>query len=360
VNPIPRTRASAALAALAAMALLAASCGGQDPDVLTAVEEKSKSVTSEQAEVTTSTIPDDDPRAPLTGLPIDEARKIYYLRPVAAVKIDNAPQAMPHEGLNQADMVIEVLVEGISRLIAIYHSQVAESIGPTRSARHSDPDLLALFGKPLFAWSGANENVASGVYKTPWIVNANWDRAEGAYERRRDRSAPHNLFTSSEGLYEYTEGDQPPAPPVFEFLEEGTQNAGSFPVAGASVQIGDTTSQWVWVPELNQFVRWQYGVSHRTDDEEFVSASNVVILQTKYGRGPTARSVGEGDAWVLTTGSVIEGRWIRPKRTAPYQLVQADGTPILLNPGRTWVQLPRSEPELLTPETASSLLESAQ
>ena len=360
MNPTPPPRAYAALALATILSLVAAACGSENPDVLAAVKEKSASVTSEQADDTTTTIPVDDPRAPLTGLPIDEARKIYYLRPALAVKIDNAPGAMPHEGLNQADMVIEVLVEGISRLIAVYHSQEADSIGPTRSARHSDPDLLALFGKPLFGWSGANESVQSGVYKTPWIVNANWDRAERAYERRRDRSAPHNLFTSSEGLYDFAESDQPPAPPVFPYLDDGAQNAGTFPVAGASAQIGDTSSQWVWVAELNQFVRWQYGTAHRTDGDDLVAASNVVILRTEYGRGPVARSVGEGDAWILTAGSVVEGRWIRPKRTAPFQLVHADGTPILLNPGRTWMQLPQSEPELLTPETASDLLESAR
>ena len=86
-------------------------------------------------------------------------------------------------------------MEGISRLMAVFHSQDAGEIGPTRSARYSDPPILALLGKPLFGWSGANEGVVRDVYRSEWVVNVNWDKHPKDYFRKKGRKAPHNLFT---------------------------------------------------------------------------------------------------------------------------------------------------------------------
>ncbi|GIT77346.1 MAG: hypothetical protein Ct9H300mP31_18770 [Acidimicrobiaceae bacterium] len=78
-------------------------------------------------------------------------------RPALAVKIDNVTRAHPQSGVNQADVVYEELVEGgVTRLVAVFQSTSAETVGPIRSARTSDPQLLSGFDRPLFAYSGAN------------------------------------------------------------------------------------------------------------------------------------------------------------------------------------------------------------
>ena len=52
-------------------------------------------------------------------------------------------------GLNQADIVFEEIVEGrITRFAAVFHSQSADPIGPIRSGRTQDIDLLASFNEP--------------------------------------------------------------------------------------------------------------------------------------------------------------------------------------------------------------------
>ena len=84
-------------------------------------------------------------------------------RPALVVKVDNAWGAWPQSGLNEADVVFEILVEGISRFAAVYQSESAGLVGPIRSARTSDLNLVAMLNRPLFAWSGGNQGVQSAL-----------------------------------------------------------------------------------------------------------------------------------------------------------------------------------------------------
>jgi hypothetical protein len=101
--------------------------------------------------------------AALTGAPADAT---VTARPMVAVKIDNYPAARPQWGLAQADAVIEINAEGITRFIALYHTQMPRELGPVRSARTGDVDLLAAMNRPVFAYSGANVGVST------WIASA--------------------------------------------------------------------------------------------------------------------------------------------------------------------------------------------
>src|SRR5207344_2741734 len=123
-------------------------------------------------------------------------------------KVDNAPEAMPQVGLQLADTVIELKVEGISRYMAVIHSKDAQEVGPVRSARTSDPDLLAMFVRPLVAWSGGNPSVSEIMGSTPWIQSLNHTQAEPTYSRTNTKKAPHNLMVNVPEIYTYA--DQPP------------------------------------------------------------------------------------------------------------------------------------------------------
>jgi hypothetical protein len=65
----------------------------------------------------------------------------------------------------------------------------------------------------------------------------------------------------------------------------------------------------------------------------------VVVQFTPYSGDAEGQTVGEGDAWIFTDGNVRMGRWVRPDKTKPAQYVDGFGVPILLRPGRTWVEL---------------------
>lgn len=94
-----------------------------------------------------------DPICPLTGL--DATGDGVPARPVLAVKIENSPLARPQAALNDADIVYEEPVEGgITRFIALFQCADVDRLGPVRSARTTDPDVLVQYGIPVFAYSG--------------------------------------------------------------------------------------------------------------------------------------------------------------------------------------------------------------
>ena len=75
----------------------------------------------------------------------------------------------------------------------------------------------------------------------------------------------------------------------------------------------------------------------------------MVVLQTLYTKGPVAVTVGSGPALVLLGGVAVPGTWTRDDQSKPYTLTATDGSPIKLNPGRTWIELANNPPALKNP-----------
>ncbi|MFN7148550.1 MAG: DUF3048 domain-containing protein [Microthrixaceae bacterium] len=361
-----RRRKMIAIGAAAVVALLA--IGGLVFALTRSEDEPAPTTTTTSTtttESTTTVAPAPPPVAPLTGVAVDPADPAVMerlQRPALVAKVDNAPQAMPQVGLDRTDVVIELQVEGISRYMAVVHSQPVDEIGPIRSARTSDPDLLAMFVRPLVAWSGGNPTVTNIMNSTPWIQALNPDQAPGAYFRSRDKRAPHNLIARVPELY--ARADQPPALPVplFSYLAAG-QDPGGAPVAGFDIAVGRSPSSWVW--DGGRWLRWANGTRQTVAGAGQVGATNVVVLSTPYvassadSRSPEARTIGSGAAWVFTQGRMIEGTWERAEPAQPWQLKLPGGAPMALTPGNTWVELPSPEsgPGLLAPERAQALLQ---
>ena len=147
---------------------------------------------------TTTTIP---PAVwPLTGLPGADVPRAAL--PALVVKIDNHPRARPQVGLVQADVVFEEIVEGITRFFAVFHSTVADPVGPVRSARTTDIDLLRQLQRPLFAWSGANNGTIKALREADVATDVGYafHSKEAGYYRDAARRSPHNLFSTTTAL----------------------------------------------------------------------------------------------------------------------------------------------------------------
>lgn len=215
-----RRRLVRSLLVVSSVVLAACSSGGDDeaaPDtapapVTTVIEapsttEAAATTTTKPATTTTvapTTTLAPAVTAPLTGLPVQDESILD--RPALIVKIDNHESARPHSGLNQADIVIEELVEGISRFAVVFHSQDAApfgEVGPVRSARTTDVDLVSMFGRPLFAWSGANRVTGAAILNSG-IVDVGANAKPRSYRRGRG-TAPHNLFSNTGELYSFAE-----------------------------------------------------------------------------------------------------------------------------------------------------------
>lgn len=328
-----------------ALALVAGGDGSAPP---------ASTTTSTTAE-TTTTVP--LPVAPLTGQPGDYGDRLD--RTALVVKIDNGdPKARPQVGINQADVVYEERVEGsVTRLLAIFHSTDSVPVGPVRSARTSDIAIFTPLHHPYFAWSGANPTFAGRV-RGAAAMDVGYDAVSSEYFREPSRPAPSNLMLKSTAtiMAMPNEGSAPP-PALFQYRKAGQSVAHLEPVAGAAVDFGASggaaPTEWRW--NGSGWARTQKGTPHVDAAGVQVAPANVVIQFVDYAPTdvgdqfgvpiPEAQLVGEGDVWVLTGGGtqpagLVQGRWKKPSIEAVTTYTDADGNPILLTPGRTWVVLP--------------------
>jgi hypothetical protein len=328
-------RALGAVTASLVVAGLSAACSGGGND--TAVADKKPTTTTAARSTTTTTPP--PPKAPLTGLEDPSGQSIT--RPAVSVKVENTPDARPPGGLDQADVVYEEVVEGnITRLVAMFNSQVPEVIGPVRSVRAIDPDIVWPLGG-IFAFSGgAPINVeAAQAAPVTVVTENNTDVLIRNAPGQPPRGAPHNLYALGGPLFGV--GGQPvPSPALFQYYLPSAP-AGSDPGV-ISFRVGfqagyDPT--WVWDAGSWSFKRFIQGEPHTAVSGNQIGAQNVVIQFTDYPGEGDGITVGEGDVWVFTDGQVRTGRWQRPDRAQPAKYVDATGTPILLRPGTTWVEL---------------------
>lgn len=338
------------MAASLAVSLLAASCSGSDADSAdttaapTTTSEVATETTSE-ATTTTASAQAVDGGAPLTGEEIAVGTDLSY--PALAVKIDNHPDARPQTGIDMADVVFEMRAEGVTRFMAVFHSQQPSPIGPVRSSRTSDFDLIRGLSNPLYASSGGNDYVARGLRSLPMYgVTALTSRA---YFRGTDHRAPHNLYANSPDLFSLAPDDAGPPTPWFKYRAEGTDLVSTArPITGAvtiAYKEGPIVTH-TWDEATGGWLRTQDGRPHTTVEGDQLSPENVVIMAAKYivspadSASPELISVGGGTLYVLTDGNAIEGTWTRETAESAPVLLDADGTEILLTPGRTWVLYP--------------------
>ena len=258
-------------------------------------------------------------------------------RPALVVKVDNV-DAEPQSGLNQADIVFEEIVEGqATRFAAVFNSTEANPVGPIRSARTQDVNLLLSLNDPAIAYSGANEAVNAALQDAGFEL---FGEGTPGFFRRDDLPAPHNLYANIAALWPQivSSGN---AVPAFEYVEPGQDVAGT-PVTFVQMLVGSYDVRWDWDATQGLFLRSQLGSAHELADGR-ASADSVVVLVLEYGSspaggGPEANTLGTGAAVVYSDGRKIEGTWSRDNPTDPFTL-EANGQPILLAPGRTWVEL---------------------
>lgn len=310
----------------------------------------------------------DGPVAPLTGVVVPPEREADLLGPALVAKIDGAPEAMAQLGLDSADVVIEVRVEWISRYLGVWHSSVPDSMGPVRSARTTDPDLLALFGHPLFSYSGGNPGVLAALRGSDWFTDVGHDAVPAAYTRDRQRRAPHNLYAATGPLFASGDDEIAAPEPLFNYAEV---DSGGFdpatmgePTPGFAVDVG-SRARFVWDPDRAGWRRWAHGRPHRTPAGEQLATTNVVVLEVDHVPSPADRAspeavtVGNGDALVYAAGRVQRGTWDRGGRSMLWELSGDDGSPMQLLPGTTWIVLAGEAPVELSSAAAAELLAEA-
>jgi hypothetical protein len=278
-------------------------------------------------------------RAPLSGA------ADYPIRPAIGVKIDNSFDARPQTGLTKADIVYDIIVEGgITRFLAMFQSQDASRIGPVRSARTSDISIMAGYNRPIFAYSGGNDGVLAAVRVSP-MVSLTEASAPRAFVRDEGRFAPQNLYTSTEALYGAAPGDAGVPNPQLVFRPPGEASVLGRPASSVTINIGFETVTYQW--NGSSWDRFTNGDPTEDTTAGQVSPQNVIVQFINYGvspadtQSPDALTVGQGVAWVLTDGKVIEARWARGIATSPVQFLDAANQQVPMTPGQTWIEMPQ-------------------
>lgn len=326
------------------------------------------------------------PIAPLTGLITTDSSLAQ--RRALAVKVDNSgSESRPQAGLAAADIVYEVLVEAArTRFIAVFHSEIPSRIGPVRSARSSDIDILDDLATPYLASSGANNTVLRELgqaARAGTLVDVGGARMYAPYTRDRSRRAPHNLYFLYENLVggdpDSLPGGLPDAPPA-PLFDYGSPNPPGLPDAtGVTVTYhkgsGNVVSH-IWDSISGGWVRIQRGSVHTTETDfgiAEVAPANVAVVWLPYGtsaadrRSPQALSYGSGEALVLIAGSVHEAVWERTEGQIGFRFSDAAGNPLSLSPGATWLLLantsgrwPVAEVTVLTASDGARMLAEAR
>lgn len=319
-------------AVFAAAALLLAGCAPERPMPVPTPEYTS-----------TYTAPPPQSFAPLTG----EVVAAPILTPSIAAKVDNHPDARPQFGLERTDIVFEELVEGgLTRYVAIWQSDVPAEIGPVRSIRPMDPDIISPFGG-IVAYSGGQYRFVqmmeeTGVYNA---IHGQSDTDETFY-RTDLKDSPHDvLVLAPQVIAQHPELTAPAQQFAFSAdVASSTAARDGTPIAAINLVIGaDATPAWAWDGAKSAYNRFMTGGAPDTDQAGAqLTATNVVVLRVPvtWGFGvPKTELVGGGEAWVSTGGGTVHGSWSKPDRYATIRLVDDSGVPIRLAPGNTWVEL---------------------
>ena len=294
-----------------------------------------------------------DFRMPLTGVPLESSDEIPN-RPALAVKMPNNPQALPQTGLNEADIVFEEIInDGITRFAAVFHSQGSDPVGPIRSGRAQDVDILSNLNSPLFAWSGGNPGVTR-VINNSTLTSLSYVGGYGnSYFRRDGRGgAPHNLFSSTDTLWDLTPDEFAVPPQVFPYMLPG-QVAQGDTASIIEIELDSILARWDYDAASGRYLRSEYGEPHMSELTGQVWADNVVVMLVEYrqstidSKSPEAVTVGSGQVLIFTDGVVRTGVWQRSSNTDMWNLYTDEtlSEPLGLSDGRTWVELPRSDPE---------------
>lgn len=276
--------------------------------------------------------------SPFTGEPI------AALGPVLAVKIDNLAPARPQTGLTTADIVYVLPVEGgLSRFLAIFSSRFPPVIGPVRSAREDDLELLRQFGRPAFAYSGAQPQLLPVVEKAR-TADLYAGRA-GGYFRDPRRVAPHNLYAHTRQLLAEAPGASRAHDIGFRF---GPAPAGGRATASFSVSYPAAAVSFRWSGKDGRWLVWLDGMPARAAEGGPLSAATVVIQYTAVRtsrfleagtRPPYAESTGAGTGVVLRGGQAYVIRWSRPGADGGTTFTTMSGQVMTFARGPFWVVL---------------------
>jgi hypothetical protein len=286
---------------------------------------------------------------PLTGLPVSDS-EVLKRRPLM-VRIGNDVGARPQRGLNEADMVYEEITDWwITRFTAIFLSQTPEVVGPVRSIRLINLQLVPQYGGAL-AHSGGSDPVRWEASQSS-MTNLDQFFNPDPYEHLPNEEwQTRAVFKPQVARAYMAEKGLETAVPLQGFLFSNGVEGGE---PGENIYIyyprSTCFTEWHYDAASGKYLRWIIG-SPLTDaiDGKQISAANVIIYFAEHQatdiledtNGATSVRIivnGKGPAWFFRDGKLNKGFWETDGTRTPF-FTYEDGRPYSLKPGNTWVEV---------------------
>jgi len=283
----------------------------------------------------------------LTGLPVDETIGLH--RPIA-VMLNNIKIAVPQAGIANADIVYEAPVEGgITRLMGIFEDyQDLEKIGSVRSSR----EYYIFYAREFDA---IYVHYGQAIYAVPYLELADTHNLSGLsgigsqiFYRTSDRVAPHNAYTSAEGINKGIELEGYST----DYADDYNGHY-QFAIEEMSVVLDGITANVVtpgyavnspWFEYKDgQYYRYQYGeeqIDELTDEQ--LSYTNIILQYSSYTNHDAngylnIDTTSGGSGKYITGGKAIDITWSKETEWGVTRYYDSNNEEITLNPGKTWV-----------------------
>jgi hypothetical protein len=287
--------------------------------------------------------------------------------PVLAVKIDDTNAAHPQVGLNSADVIyIEQVEGGLTRLAAIFTDKVPDLIGPVRSARISDIEILEQYGRVGFAYSGAQSKMRP-VLAAANLENMSAERnPPSIYQSDKTRYAPTNMMVDAKALLKKTIEDEGKKIDTVKSIgwQFGKGSELAKPLASAEVKWPAAKYGMTWSKSEKRWLLTFNGKSNLDSNGRQLGSANFVIQKVaitdsiygdKFGGvTPMSNTVGSGTGYLLRDGKIVSIKWDRPSAQVGTIWTLADGTVANFADGQVWIALTDTEPKLEYPAPAES------
>jgi hypothetical protein len=267
--------------------------------------------------------------------------------PVYAVKVDNTRNAHPQVGISKADVVyVEQVEGGATRLAAIYSSQYPKFVGPVRSGRITDIDLLRQYGDPVgLFYSGSQNKLADNLQRAD-LKLVSFDQDHSGYVRSPSRHQPYDVIGTFAALRK--RAGKVATPPEMGYTFSDTAPSGGKPTKQVTVTYPFSRVDATWSPAQKV---WQLSMDGSPDQAaeggrlgattfvvQFATVKPSVYHDINGANTPQTLTVGHGKALIFRDGQEYVGAWSRAK-ASDVTSYTIGGQPASFAPGQIWIAL---------------------
>ncbi len=282
----------------------------------------------------------------------DEMMEKEHVRPIAVMIDNDTEAARPQIGLEDAYMVYEIVVEGrATRFMALFKDYDLEKVGPVRSSRHYFLDYALEHGA-VYAHAGWSPKAAKDISALK-INNINGVLGDGACFWRDNTydKTWHNLYTSTVKLSEHAKDkkgysletdNKIPDYNKLDTVPEGQD------IVSVSIPYANFYKvSYKYDAESMRYIRYVNGKEHKSQTGKALDTKNIIIYQVKNKNLPDTENkgrqdlenIGSGKGYYLSDGKMVSINWSKASREAKTVYTLEDGSPLMLNPGNTFIQI---------------------